>query len=242
MKFTPIYYVCIACPTITRTKEMVDKYVERGAKAFQIDMPSMDPFAETEFVKKMMKESLKSGITYRDYMDGIRDIRAKHQDLEIHIVVYDDVITSIGLQEFCDFVEEVKAASIMVPGISTQHFIYAAGRGIKIFRSIIHEMPEELVLAATMAADDDYICLRNRKPGEEDKPGYDTWEKKYRYIRDRGVKGNCYSVFGIKTKDELAKVKEAGGRGAIIGNVLMHLWDDEESLWSLFEEFQSLAE
>ena len=37
-------------------------------------------------------------------------------------------------------------------------------------------------------------------------------------------------------------VKEAGGRGAIIGNVLMHLWDDEESLWSLFEEFQSLAE
>jgi len=28
----------------------------------------------------------------------------------------------------------------------------------------------------------------------------------------------------------------------IIGNVLMHLWDDEESLWSLFEEFQSLAE
>lgn len=47
MKFTPIYYVCIACPTITRTKEMVDKYVERGAKAFQIDMPSMDPFAET---------------------------------------------------------------------------------------------------------------------------------------------------------------------------------------------------
>ena len=92
MKFTPIYYVCIACPTITRTKEMVDKYVERGANAFQIDMPSMDPFAETEFVKKMMKESLKSGITYRDYMDGARDIhtafylcsRPRHKDIPEH--------------------------------------------------------------------------------------------------------------------------------------------------------------
>lgn len=242
MKFTPIYYVCIACPTIDRTKEMVDKYVERGARAFQIDMPSMDPFSETEFVKKMMKESLESGITYADYMEGIRDIRRAHPDLEIHIVVYDDVITSIGLREFCDFVEEVQAASIMVPGLSVFHFIYAAGRGIKVFRSIIHEMPEEAVLAATMASEDDYICLRNRKPGEEDKPGYDTWGKKYDHIRSRGVKGNCYSVFGIKTKEELAKVKEAGGAGAIIGNVLMHLWDDEERLWELFDAFQSLAE
>ena len=242
MSFTPIYYVCIAYPTIDKTQEMVDKYVKKGATAFQIDMPSMDPFAETEFVKKMMKESLESGITYADYMEGIRGIRAKHPELEIHIVVYDDVITSIGLKEFCDFVEEVNAASIMVPGISTQHFIYASGRGIKIFRSIIHELPEEFVLAGTMASEDDYICLRNRKPGEEDKPGYDTWEKKYRYIRSRGVKGNCYSVFGIKTREELARVKEAGGRGAIIGNVLMHMWDDEESLWKLLGEFQSLAE
>ena len=72
MGFTVVYYVCIACPTIERTIEMVDRYVAHGAKAFQIDMPSKDPFSETEFVKKMMKESLSANLTYDDYMNGIR--------------------------------------------------------------------------------------------------------------------------------------------------------------------------
>ena len=43
MSFSVIYYVCIACPTVERTLEMVDRYVAHGAKAFQIDMPSKDP-------------------------------------------------------------------------------------------------------------------------------------------------------------------------------------------------------
>ena len=39
-----------------------------------------------------------------------------------------------------------------------------------------------------------------------------------------------------------AIVKETGARGAIIGNVLMRMWDDEEKCLALLEKFQSLAE
>ena len=242
MKFTPIYYICIACPTIDKTIEMVEKYVERGATAFQIDMPSQNPFAETEFVKKMMKDSLELGLDYSDYMDEIRAIHKQYPSLELHIVVYDDVIESVGTQKFCDFVLEIGAASIMVPGITAEHFIYAHGRGIKIFRSVIHELPESSLLAATMSDPDDYVALRNRKPGEVDKHGFESWEKKYRYLRERGVKGQIYSVFGISSKQELAIIKDSGARGAIIGNILMRLWDDEQKLWEVFDNFQSLAE
>ena len=189
MSFTPVYYVCIACPTIEKTQEMVKKYVQYGAKAFQIDMPSMDPFAETAFVKKMMKESLESGITYNDYMEGIREIRKQFPDLLIHIVVYDDVITSIGLEKFCDFIEEINATTIMVPGISMIHYVYCKGRGIKVFGSITHQLEEENVLAWQYANDDDYVALRNKKPGEFTVPGKETWKQKYDYIRSRGVKG-----------------------------------------------------
>ena len=242
MKFTPIYYVCIACPTVEKTIEMVDKYVEHGATAFQIDMPSKDPFAETEFVKSMMKGSLDSVPDYDHYMDAIAQIRKKHPDLEIHIVVYDDVIDSIGTDKFCSFVKSVGAASIMVPGITPVHLTYAEKRGIKVFKGTIHEMHDEEIEYCAAAKEDDYISLRNKKPGEVDRPGYETWEKKYALMRERGVKGKIYSVFGIKSKEELAVVKKTGASGAIIGNVLMRLWNDEESLWKLFSDFQSLAE
>lgn len=242
MKFTPIYYVCIACPTVERTLEMVDKYVEHGATAFQIDMPSKDPYAETELVKSMMKGSLDSIPDYDHYMDAICCIREKYPNLELHIVVYDDVISSIGQEKFCAFIQKIHGASILVPGITPEHRAYAEGQGIEVFRMTTHEMEDEKIDFCAAAKEDSYIGLRNKKPGEVDRPGYETWEKKYAYMRERGVKGRIYSIFGIKSKEELAAIKKTGASGAIIGNVLMRLWDDEEKLWKLLGDFQSLAE
>lgn len=242
MHFTPIYYVCIACPTIERTLEMIDQYVAHGATAFQIDMPSKDPFAETAFVKKMMADSLHGEPDYAAYMDGIREIRKRHPDIEIHIVVYNDVVDTIGLETFSAFCKAVGAASLMIPACSEENMKYLEGAGFKIFKSVIHEMSEEDIDRCVQEGPDGLIVLRNKKPGEVDRPGFETWEKKYAYLRERGVTGPIYSVFGISSKEELAAIKATGARGAIIGNVLMRLWDDEEKLWELFHAFQSLAE
>ena len=40
----------------------------------------------------------------------------------------------------------------------------------------------------------------------------------------------------------MAERKNAGAQGAIVGNVLMRLWNDEEKLWKLLDEFQSYTE
>ena len=76
------------------------KYVAHGAKAFQIDMPSKDPFSETDFVKELMKNSLIDDSSYDRYMDGIREIRRRHPQIDLHVVVYDDVVDSIGVEKF----------------------------------------------------------------------------------------------------------------------------------------------
>ena len=243
MKFTPVYYICIACPTEEKTLAMVNEYVAHGATAFQIDMPSKNPYMETEFVKAMMKDCVDSGLNYESYMDAIREMRRRHPDIELHVVVYDDVIDSIGIDTLCKLCHEVGIASLMVPGITPENHAAATDRGVPVFRFIQHELPQTQVeYAAKHSGPGDFICLRNRKPGEVDKPGYGTWEKKYAYIRAQGVTGRVYSVYGIHDKETLARVKATGASGAIIGNVLMKLWDDPERLWKLFGEFQSLAE
>lgn len=242
MSFSVIYYVCIACPTVERTLEMVDRYVAHGAKAFQIDMPSKDPFSETDFVKEMMKNTLSEGVGYDTYMDGIREIRRRHPELELHVVVYNDVVDAIGVEKFIAFGKEISVRSFMIPGASLENFERIESEGIKIFRSIPHELPEARIQLAIAGGENSFISLRNKKPGEHDVPGYETWPKKFAYIRQRGVKGRVYSVFGIRTYEQLLEVRQTGGAGAIIGNVLMRLWDDEEKLWPLMESFQSLAE
>ena len=242
MSFSVIYYVCIACPTVEWTLEMVDRYVAHGAKAFQIDMPSKDPFSETDFVKEMMKNTLSEGVGYDTYMDGIREIRRRHPELELHVVVYNDVVDAIGVEKFIAFGKEIGVRSFMIPGASLENFERIESEGIKIFRSIPHELPEARIQLAIAGGENSFISLRNKKPGEHDVPGYETWPKKFAYIRQRGVKGRVYSVFGIRTYEQLLEVRQTGGAGAIIGNVLMRLWDDEEKLWPLMESFQSLAE
>lgn len=242
MKFDPIYYICIACPTVERTEEMIDQYVAHGARSFQIDMPSKDPFDETEFVKSMMKNSLMEGLGYNDYMDGIRRIRRRHPQIALHIVVYADVVDTIGLDRFVAFGKEVGVASFMIPGISRENFDRIEAEGIRVFRFVTHEMLDEDVQHCVQGDAGEYICIRNQKPGETGKEGLQTWDEKYRFMRQRGVTGKVYSVYGIKTKQELQAVKDSGAQGAIIGNVLMRLWDRQEELWRLMEDFQSLAE
>lgn len=241
MRFTPIFYVCIACPTVGRTLNMLDQYVERGACAFQIDMPSKDPFSETEFVRQMMYAARESEPDYCAYMEAIREIRRRYAQIELHIVVYNDVIDSIGLERFEHFCHEIGARSLMIPGASAENLLFLELGGLPVFRTITHELTEPRIRLALALGESGYLSLRNKKPGERDIPGLETFEKKYRYIRERGVKAPVYNVFGISSGQQLAAVRAAGACGAIIGNTLMKLWGKQYAFTKLLDEFLSQA-
>lgn len=245
MSFNVIYYINIACPTIGKSLEMVDKYVAHGAKALQIDLPSRDPYEETPLVKKMMLDSLDRNGNYDVYMDAVCEIRRRHPDLELHVVVYTDVVDSIGIEKFVAFGKEIRVASFMIPFNRREIWEYIERSGIPDMKVILNSLPDDEIAAAVETCERGYqsiVSLRNRKPGESDRPGCETWAGRYSYARKAGITAPIVSVFGIKTKEALQEIKDSGADGAIIGNVLMNLWDDEPALWALFDQFQSLYE
>ncbi len=245
MSFQVIYYINIACPTIEKSLEMVDKYIEHGAKALQIDLPSKNPFEETPLVKKMMLDSIKRSDNYDLYMDAVREIRRRHPELELHIVVYTDVVDSIGIEKFVEFGKQIRVASFMIPFNRRQIWEYIEQHDIPDMKVILNSLPDDEIAAAVETCRKGYksiVSLRNRKPGETDRPGCETWAGRYNYARAAGITAPIVSVFGIKTKQALQEVKDSGADGAIIGNVLMNLWNDEDALWDLFDQFQSLQE
>ncbi len=245
MGFDVIYYINIACPTIEKSLEMVDKYIAHGAKSLQIDLPSKNPFEETALVKKMMLDSISANDNYDIYMDAVREIRRRHPDLELHVVVYTDVVDSIGIEKFVEFGKEINVASFMIPFNRREIWEYIEEHGIPDMKVILNALPDEEIEAAVETCNRGYkqiVSLRNRKPGETDRPGCETWAGRYNYARKAGITSPIVSVFGIKTKETLQEVKNSGADGAIIGNVLMNLWNDEEKLWDLLSQFQSLYE
>ena len=88
MKFSPVYYIINGWPTVDKTIEMTDRYVEHGVNAIQICMPSKNPWGESKFIQDRMKHALDTyGHDYTVFMDCIREVRRRHPDLEFHQVL-----------------------------------------------------------------------------------------------------------------------------------------------------------
>ena len=241
--FKVIYYMTIACPTVERTLEMVDKYVKNGVKSIQIDMPSTNPFAETDFVKKMMGDTLKDGLNYDKYMDAVREIRRRHPDVELHLMSYPDVVESIGLKRYADFAKEIGVVSLMLCGDMPQERAYFYERGLLCSGHVEFTMPEEQVARACDPAQKySLVTMRNARVGQQPRPGLETWKARVRYMREeRKCPYPLYAVGGILNPEMLLEAKEAGVVGAYLGNVLMWNWDNEEKLFAMIRGFEEVA-
>jgi tryptophan synthase alpha chain len=245
MSFKVMYYFTIACPTIEKTLEMIDKYVERGVDSIQLDMPSTDPFGETDFVKGMMKQAINSKYTYDDYMNAIRGVRDKHPDIDISIVVYPDVINAIGKERYIDFLEEINAKNNMIAcGYVSEVMELMKQRGITYTYFISYSDPEYEIenLLDLNLSKENIVRMRTKRRTDALNRRYDTWEKRVKLVRESGIKASLYAVAEIASKEDMLERKNAGMDGAIVGNSLMRLWDDENALMKLLDDFQSTVE
>lgn len=241
MKFSPVFYIINGWPTVEKTIEMTDRYVEHGVNAIQICMPSTNPWGESQFIQERMKHALDTyGHDYTIFMNCIREIRRRHPDLEFHQVLYNDVADSIGLERFADYCLEIRTYTVMVDDLKTADYLNS--RGVRTTDFLMYNMPEDMVRRAVETKN--LVMLRSNSRYEDMAPrdGMSTWKQRISWLRERGVEGPIYPVAGISTKEQLQEVKDAGANGAYIGTALMRLWDDEDALWAKLEEFKSLTE
>ena len=240
VRFRPVFYIINGWPSIEKTREMVDKYVEHGVCALQFDMPSADPSRESEFIQERMKHARALyGEGYDVYMDELRDIRAAYPQLEIHLVLYPDVIETIGLERFADFCKEIGVFSVLA--MQPEMMKYLNGRGIATATFIGYDTSEREIDLAK-ANDNQIVFLSNKNGRTQPRDGLETWAQRVKYIREAGVKAPVFGVTGISTAEELREVRDAGADGAYIGTIMMKLWDHEEELWKKLDDFQAVAE
>lgn len=244
MKFYPVYYFTLACPTIETTLRKIDEYVEReNIIGIQIDMPSKDPYGETDMVKAMMARCLSDyNENYDLYMESILSVRKKHENLQIHIVVYPDVVAAIGIEKFVKFCKNANAYTVRIAGTEVfPDYVSALNdAGLPVSDSINYFMPEEDIERCKSTTG--IIHMRTRRKTEAPNRGLETWKDRIAYVRNKGVTARIFATADMKTAADLITAREGGADGVYVGNVLMNLWNDEEKLWSLLHEMQMTIE
>lgn len=240
--FRPVYYLSIACPTVEKSISMMEKYIAHGAKALQIDMPSKYPVYETEFIAECMRNALEVYSGYDVYMDAIRGIKEKYPALELHLVVYPDVVDSIGRSAFVDYCKNTEIASVMIAGGDRELSDYLRGEGLVVIGRMDRMLDDAQLKQMSKEPPDQIYNFNYKKHREVTPHGCVTFAEKIAYARRAGVACQIFAVEGIADEEMMREVKEAGADGALVGNVLMRLWEDEEALWKLFYAFESLGE
>ena len=244
MSFKIMYYINLCCPTVEDSLKKIDEYVKHGATRLQIDMPSGDPWGETDFIKQKMKEALEKEADYGYYMGLLRGVRNKYPEIDLSIVVYPDVYNAIGLEKYLEFLKEINATNNIMCGDDEAVKKEMRAKGVTYIEHVSYGDPEYDLerLQEQNLPEEQIVTMRTKRRVEHLNRRYDTWEKRCSLFHSYGIPSKLYAVADIQTKEDMLERKEAGLDGAIVGNVLMRLWNDEEKLWALFNEFQSCAE
>lgn len=236
----PVYYITLVCPTLERTMEMAEKYIERGARALQFDMPSRDPSYETPLVREMMANALEEYDGYSAYMEALCALKRRRPEVELHLVVYPDVVESIGEQAFCDFCRRAQLASIM-PAVPCQSLEQSLSEdGLPLLTMAGNNLDERMLGRLKALADDKIAVVNYKRPIAIMGDTYADFTEKLRCLRTLGVSSRLFAVEGVTDERMMREVRNAGASGAFVGNVLMQLWDDPLALWGKFDSFQAL--
>ena len=242
MQFSTIYYLTICAPTIEKSLKMIDEYVDHGARDFQLDIPSENPVFETELVKAYMRGALEQYVGYDPYLNALRTVRKRHEDINLHLVLYTDVIHAIGIGNLREFVDENRIASIMVAGGDSGVLADLRMAGIPTIERIDRTLNDEQLRQFSAYSGKCYLNLNYKRHSELQPHGCVSFKEKVDYIRNAGVRARILAVEGISSGQMMREVRESGVDGALLGNALMRLWNDEKALWDMFETFQEAAQ
>ena len=92
-----IPFVTAGHPDLDTTRELVLKLAETGAHVVEIGIPFSDPIADGPIIQKSSFQALQHGYSFSDYIDLVREIRAR-SEVGLVFMSYMNPVLSYGLE------------------------------------------------------------------------------------------------------------------------------------------------
>ena len=222
-------FVMLGDPSGEEAVDIIDTLIDAGADALELGIPFSDPAADGPTIQRAHVRALDGGANVDNCFEQIREIRRRHPDVPIGMLVYANVPYVRGLDSFYSELHEAGADAALIPDVPVREgapFIEAAtAAGIDpVFIAPAQARPE--VLEGVAANSRGYIYAVSRD-------GVTGAERESQTQGLASVVSNISSYngapvllgFGISTPQHVADAIAAGAAGAITGSAIAKIID-----------------
>lgn len=238
MSIKTICYLSFGYPSIEGSIEAAGYYVKGGCDAIEVSLPPHNPYRDNDYLKSLYKVALEQTQNYDDYLEGIARMTKKYPTTEFFLILYNEVIMSIGAEKVAKFCNENNINYVISGDLKSPEAIkILRDHGVKLARSVNYKMEEEDIQRC-IETDGFTYMQAFPSPGQYIKPGFEELETCIRYLRERKVSEPIFCGAGVKTPEDAARVKKAGGNGFFVGSSIIKMYEDPEKLIALIKEYK----
>ena len=222
-------FVMLGDPSADDAVEIISTLVRAGADALELGVPFSDPVADGPTIQKAHLRALDGGATIDSCLDQIREIRRRHPDTPIGMLVYANVPYVRGLEKFYAELHDAGADAVLVPDAPVREgapFVAAAtAAGIDpVFIAPAQARPEVLEGVAAHSRGYIYAISRDGVTGTEHESQTTGLSDVVANITSYGG-APVLLGFGISTPQHVSDAIAAGASGAITGSAIAKIID-----------------
>ncbi|WP_411358626.1 tryptophan synthase subunit alpha [Pseudidiomarina salilacus] len=220
-------FVTLGDPSPALSLEIIEALIEGGADALELGLPFSDPVADGPTIQKAAIRALAAGTKISDCFALLQQVRERHPDIPIGLLVYANLVaSSTGIESFYEKCAKVGVDSVLiadVPARESGHFISAAARhGIEpIFIAPPDASAERLQRVAELSKGYVYLLSRAGVTGAET-----AMQRPAKAVIDALAAANSAPPllgFGIARPEHVEAALAAGAAGAISGSAVVSI-------------------
>lgn len=223
--FQRIPFTVLGDPSYEDSLEVVRQYVKGGATFLELGFPFSDPMADGPTIQAANERALAAGMNTSRAFDLLHDIR-QFTALPIGLLVYYHLVFVYGMERFCEQAAACQVQTLLLPDLpigteACDGFLAQCRRhGLQpVFMVSELTPPERLEAIFKVQPAFLYLVATPGVTGARDQFS----EKLLPTLRSLKAQTDIplYVGFGIKTRDHVKTLREAGADGVIVGSALV---------------------
>lgn len=237
-----ICYLACGYPTLQKSLEMAEVYVQAGCDAIEWCLPPKDPYVDPPYIAEKLREARRGCDDYEVYLKELAAFRKRFPQTEIILLLYEETVLELTAERLIAYCRENGIETILSGNLcdETARREIMAG-GLKIAASINYTMyPEEfeLVQAANGFV---YVQAMPSAADLEAGRGRETLKKIIDKLRQLGVDRPVYCGVGIRSPQDVAFIRESGGQGFFLGSAIMQYYNEPEKMVEFIRTYKAAA-
>ena len=214
-------FVMLGDPGMDESEAIIETLIEGGVDALELGIPFSDPTADGPVIQAAANRALEKGATPDKCLDVLANVRKKHQEIPMGLLVYANQVLGRGAERFYKRASESGVDSVLVadvPVISSGGFVrYAQGAGIApVFVVPPNADDDKLREIAGLTKGYTYFLGRAGVTGA-DREMETPVSSKISLLKEAGAPPVVVG-FGISRPEHVKLSLEAGADGAIAGS------------------------